>query len=174
MAKENYTHLAILILSICLLSICPFILLSTTQFKNITVFVHCSAKHLCLNLRRQGKGEIGFPRWIREFNSPWPLWFVCERVSEMRTFELFDQRHWKWTQPQWGKPIRKLACYFCLGYLSMLREGTDTVPLPDGEKNSQSLILYFASIWYDSACCQDTDFMNQCLLSQLSIQKAFA
>ena len=174
MAKENYTHLAILILSICLLSICPFILLSTTQFKNITIFVHCSAKHLCLNLRRQGKGEIGFPRWIHEFNSPWPLWFVCERVSEMRTFELFDQRHWKWTQPQWGKPVRKLACYFCFGYLSMLREGTDTVPLPDREKNSQSLILYFASIWYDSACCQDTDFMNQCLLSQLSIQKAFA
>lgn len=174
MAKENYTHLAILILSICLLSICPFILLSTTQFKNITIFVHCSAKHLCLNLSRQGKGEIGSPRWIHEFNSPWPLWFVCERVSEMRTFELFGQRHWKWTQPQWGKPLRKLAWYFCLGYLSMLREGADTVPLPDGEKNSQSLILYFANIWYDSACCQDTGFVNQCLLSQLSIQKAFA
>lgn len=144
-AKENYTHLAMLILSICLLSSCPFIL-TTTQFKNTTIFVQCSAKHLCLNLRRQGEGEIGFPRWIHEFNSPWPLWFVCKRVSETKTFELFDQRHWKWTQPQWGKPLRKLAWYFCLGYMSMLCEGTDTVPLPKGEKNSQSLILYFANI----------------------------
>ena len=129
-------------LSICLLSICPFILLSTTQFKNITMFVHCTAKHLCLNLRRQGEGEIGFPKWIHEFNSPWPLWFVCKRVSETRTFELFDQHHWKWTQSQWGKPLRKLAWYFCLGYMSMLREGTDIVPLPERKTaNPSSCIL---------------------------------
>lgn len=121
-------------LSICPSVYCPAIrtsvnLLVYLSLNSATCFIHpLFCKILVSNPEKIRLSGIGFWGWIHGFDSPWPLWSVCRRVTEIRTFRLSDLESLKMDPVLVWLTLRTLACNFCLGRISVLRKeaGSDS------------------------------------------------